>query len=139
MSYELVYEDNGRGVVVTWMGQVSGQEVRAANDYVYSPERLPRLRYQIWDFTNATSTDVSMDDLWGFVVQDQVASQQNPNIVAALIRSKLPSPGLEDIYRIYAQVWVEEMKTEIFDDLATAKSWIADQAEGREARGQPAD
>ena len=128
MPYELNSEKDGRGVVVTWTGVVSASEISEINKHIYAKDRVSILRYQIWDFSKAVKAKapkVSIDNLRSFAIHDGRAVEQNPEMALALVGSQKLFAGFQNIYKIFAKVWADELKCEIFSTMKEAREWIA--------------
>ena len=124
MPGEISYENQGAGVVITWTGPISGDEVKEINRQIYAKERLDKLRYQIWDFTKADRLDISNQDVREFAMQDRSAAQTNPDQIAAIVGSAEFFKGYDQIFHIYADVWAG-FESRTFSTVAEAREWIA--------------
>jgi hypothetical protein len=128
MPYELKSEKDGRGVIITWAGIVTAGEISAINEYIYAENRLPILRYQIWDFSKATKEikpNVSHVDIRYFAMQDGRAVAQNPKMVLALVGSRNFFMGSQDVYKVFTEVWAGDLRCEVFSTMKAAREWIA--------------
>jgi hypothetical protein len=104
MPSEIRYEKQGIGVVITWTGCVSGDEIKKVNKYMYAEERLNGLCYQIWDFTKANRLDISTQDVCELATQDSLAAQANPNQIVAIVGSLEFFQGYDRLFHIYEDV-----------------------------------
>ena len=123
MSYEISVEQNGRGVLVTWSGPVTGPEAIAANGAIYDRDPGGNYAYQIWDYTNADSFDVAAEELRVIVMQDYTASAGNPDQVVAVVGHKHILQGMDDLYRSFAGAWTR-FESRTFDTLEDARAWV---------------
>jgi hypothetical protein len=128
MSYEIINEKEGRGVVVQWTGVVTPADIHAVNGEIYAGSRGAILCYQIWDFTGAVRAErpqVSTQDARTFAMRDGDAAEQNPHMIIALVGSRAYFGGMADLYKVYADVWAKQVKCEIFETLDQARAWAA--------------
>jgi hypothetical protein len=109
---------------VTWTGVAAGDEIKKANGSIYAEGLLDRLRYQIWDFTQATCLDISHRDVRALALQDRKASETNPNQVVALVGSREFFIGYDAILHIYEQEW-SGFKSKTFSSMAEARQWVS--------------
>lgn len=123
MPSEITHEEHGRGVIITLTGVVSGDDIRQANRHIYAEERLGKLRYQIWDLTEAEDVDLSSDDLRSFAVQDMAATQTNPDQIGAIVGNPEVLQGLDRIYHVYGDVWAG-LRSQTFPTMAAAREWV---------------
>ena len=115
----------GAGVVYIGTGVISGKEVLRANEITYqSAEDIKKTRFHLDDWTEATSTSITLPELRLAVKQDIAAAQMNPDIVVA-------TAGDTDLFFGMARMWeafVDELPWQTFTtrSLTEAKKWIKD-------------
>lgn len=124
MPVELRYEDGGAGVRFICTGIVSGDEMLAANEEVYSPDRLEALRYHLTDFTGAESFNFPKDVVRQIAFQDEKAAETNPNLIMAVAGDRDLIFGLSRMWQAF--VGEEHVKTHVFRTVAEAEAWIKD-------------
>ena len=124
MPSKISYEKGAAGVVISWTGCVSGNEIKRVNETIYAKERLEKLRYQIWDFTQADRLDISSHQVYEFAMQDRIAAQTNPDQIAAIVGSETFFSGYDRIFHIYGEVW-SGFKSKTFSTMAEAWEWIS--------------
>lgn len=124
MPSKISYEKEGAGVIITWSGCVSGDEIKRVNASIYAEGRLEKLRYQIWDFTQADRHDVSNQEVYEFALQDRAAARTNPDQIAALVGSARFFSGYDRIFHIYEQVW-SGFTSKTFFTMEEAREWIS--------------
>ena len=78
MPYATTWEESG--VVWTFRGQVTGDEILRANQEIYRDPRFHRLTYQIVDLTAVERFDVTEDDMAMVAVQDRAAARDRPSV-----------------------------------------------------------
>ena len=114
---------DGAGVVYIGTGVVSGNDILRANEITYqSAEDLRKTRFYLDDWSEATSTSVTIPELRLAVEQDRAAAQINPDIVVANV-------GDADVFFGMARMWeafVDELPWQTFTtrSLTEAKEWI---------------
>ena len=129
MPSKISYEKGGAGVVISWTGCVSGNEIKRVNETIYAKERLEKLRYQIWDFTQADRLDISSHQVYEFAMQDKKAAQTNPDQIAAIVGSATFFSGYDRIFHIYGEVW-SGFTSKTFSTMAVAREWISSMIAG---------
>ena len=124
MPGKIVYENQGKGVVIIWNGSISGEGLKMVNEQIYAEGRLEKLRYQIWDFTNADDLQITEHDLRNLAIQDKTASEKNPNQIIAIVGSGELFNGYDRLFHIYEGVW-SEYKSKTFSNMVEARKWIS--------------
>lgn len=124
MPYSIQFEENGRGVLLEFAGDVTGDDFINATKEMYSSDSEANLRYQIIDLTNTQSMKVDDDDLRSIALLDQRAASINPGQVVALVGPSQIFYGSNRRYAIYAEVWAG-FESKDFRDMESARSWIA--------------
>jgi hypothetical protein len=122
MPYQIHNESNGLGVVIAFSGPVKAEDIFALNQQLMANELFSRWRYQIWDFSNVERSDISIDDLRMFAVQDADAARINPNQKIAVIRRKSSTSRLYAIFQVLEEVW-SSYACEVFHDIDAARKW----------------
>jgi hypothetical protein len=123
MPYKMVVEGEGRGILVTWQGIVSGEDILAANEEMYAKNERRQFRYQIWDFLEAVRLDISEDQILMAAYQDKHAAASNPNQIVALVGTGSFFAGADRCYSIYAKVW-SGFESQTFLTMSEAREWI---------------
>ena len=128
MGYEIIRESDGRGVLINLEGAVTAADMHAANEAIYSDDLISRLCWQIWDFGNAArdrSVKVSPDDTRALAIEDGYAANKDRVMLIALVGSQDYFSGLDRLYKLYADVWAEGVRCEVFRTVTQARKWIA--------------
>ncbi len=115
--------DNG-GVLLKGEGVVSGTDIKQANEIIYSPEKIQKIQYQLWDYTNVSKFNVSNEEVIILAQQDIEAAEINPKMFVAAV-------GKEDLVYGLIRMWeahvdfssIETMAFRIIED---AEKWIAE-------------
>ena len=121
MPYSLKWEE--RGVHLVFTGHVTGQEIKQAGDAMYGHKGFDAIRYQIFDFTDATDFSISLEDMKEIAAIDASAASTNPKIRQAIVSN---SETIDAALAIYGKnqpdlPWI----TEGLATLEDARSWIA--------------
>jgi hypothetical protein len=122
MPIELQYRDEGKGVFFDCTGVVTTAEVDDANREIYSEERLPRLRYQLVDYSKVEGFDISPEDTRRHAKMDKEAAEKNPRFVIAVVG---PSDLAYGVTRMW-QAFTDEaaLPSAIFRTIPEAEGWI---------------
>ena len=114
------------GILCKGKGDITGIEIIDANKKIYkTPESIGEIKYQIVDFSDIESVEVSSPDIQKIAAQDAFAAKINPRMLIAVV-------GQDDIVFGLARMWQAYMdqpsfKTQIFRTIAEAEKWIADE------------
>jgi hypothetical protein len=120
MTHQIEHEPNG--LVISFSGLVTGDEIFALNEYLVVQETFPQWHYQIWDFSHVERIEISSEQLRSFAIQDSIAAQKNPDLKVGIIpRRKLPS-GLDRIFHIFEEAW-EGFESKTFPTVEAARKW----------------
>ncbi len=123
MAYEITFENDGRGVVTRFAGDISGTEMIASAELVYRQDKSRRLCYQIADFTAASGLTVSEAQLRALAFIDQQAAQYYSEQAIAIVGSRELFRGADRRYGIYADVWAG-FKIRQLQSMEQARAWI---------------
>lgn len=126
MPNTIQLENEDCGVIVTFEGHVTGEEVLQVNYEVYSHKMMHRFRYQLWDFLGADRVKVSNTELREMAMQDYMAAQKNPQQIIAIVGTRAFFRGAHRRYMIYAQSW-PGYETRSFLVEEDARKWITEQ------------
>jgi len=122
MSHNLNREANGLGIIISFSGIVEADEVDKLQEQINSDELFPRLRYQIWDFSQAEEIIISIDEIQHFAMQAAVSSSENPKMRIAIIPRKTSHNILGKTFHTFENLWgANESKS--FKDIDTAREW----------------
>ena len=129
MPGKIVYENQGEGVVIIWGGSISGEGLKMVNAQIYTEGGSEKLRYQIWDFTNAEGLEITDHDLRDLAIQDKIASETNPKQIIAIVGSIELFRGYDRLFHIYEGVW-SDYKSKTFRSMVEARKWISRTMDG---------
>jgi len=120
MPYATTWEESG--VLWTFRGRVTGDEILRANQEVYRDPRFHRLTYQIVDLTAVERFDVTEDDMARIAVNDRVAAHSRPSVrVAVAAEDEI----IKDLSAFYDAAMVgSPWHQRIFDSMSEAREWL---------------
>lgn len=121
--------DGGAGIEVVATGTVSGAEIIAAHDEIYSDRNLRRQRYQIVDRSHCAAYRVSADEVREIARLDGAAANVNPGIVIAVVSGDDVQFGVSRMWQAYAEAG--DFVTQVFRDRAAAERWVQEQLAAR--------
>jgi hypothetical protein len=125
MPYQIHFENEGRGVVLEFSGDVSGEDILAATRVMYAEDDAHRLRYQLVDLLEVTALAIADHELRAIALLDHQASLRNPRQVVALVGAEEMFEGGDRRYAIYAEVWAG-FKSQMFASMPEARRWLAE-------------
>ena len=102
MSINLKFTDDKQGIYVTLEGKVTLEDFKVGASEAYSEENIHTQNYQIIDFTNCSSFDLSSSDMQEIAIIDKEASKVNPDIKIAIIAPTDVAFGMSRVYEAYA-------------------------------------
>ena len=125
MNFEIAFENQGRGVVIAWKGRVTGKELLCANEAMYAQDPNNILKYQIWDYSNADSIEVTADELRDLAFQDFAVSSHNPGQIEATVVTHQLWAEIDHLYENYTKIWTG-FKSKVFLSISDARKWVAE-------------
>lgn len=124
MPHQVHTESNASGVVISFSGIVSGDEVVALNARLITEDSFSRCRYQVWDFSKTTRLDISTEDLRSISLQDIGASAINSSLKVAIVGEPRLFNNKDRIFAIFEEVWTN-YRPRFFPDFETAREWAS--------------
>lgn len=122
MPYRIEWEEHG--VLMTFAGTVTADELNASNDELYSDPRFDRLRYQIADFLAIERISLEIDDVIGVSFKDLAAARTTEGVKVALV---MVEPELLKLGAAYKELVKRgTWQAEIFSDQGQARAWLAE-------------
>lgn len=120
MPYTTTWEESG--VVWTFRGKVTGDEILRANREIYGDPRFDRLKYQIVDLTGVESFDVTEDDMAVIAANDRAAARSRPQVRIAVAAV---DDVIKDLSAFYDAAMVGvAWHQQIFDSMREAREWV---------------
>jgi hypothetical protein len=120
MPYSTSWEASG--VLWTFYGEVTGDEILRANREIYGDPRFHRLTYQLVDLTGVERFDVTEDDMAMIAVHDRAAARSKPHIRVAVAAA---DESIKDLSAFYDAVMVgSPWHQRIFDSMSEAREWL---------------
>ena len=122
---KIKYIDEGIGIECTILGDATLDKILKAAEEVYSEEYITKQKYQIIDFTECTSFQLSSHDMRAIVEVDLETSKSNPDIIIAIIAPQDIAFGMSRVYEAYADETGFRIK--VFRDKEESQLWIQNQ------------
>jgi len=120
MPYATTWEESG--VLWTFRGTVTGDEILRANQEIYRDPRFDRLNYQIVDLTAVERFDVTEDDMALIAINDRAAARSKPSVRVAIAAA---DEIIKDLSAFYDAVMVgSPWHQRIFDSMSEAREWL---------------
>jgi len=116
------FENDGRGVVVTAVGEILDGELAGVSNSVYRPEVLAKLKYKIVDLTNVDSVNTTPEQIQLLAAKNISAARESDGLAMAIIVSNGLMESLVRLWRFYAQD--EMLQVSVFKDHESAISWL---------------
>ena len=126
MSYTTAWEE--WGVVWTFCGKVTGDEILQANREIYGDPRFDRLKYQIVDLTGVESFNVTEEDMAVIAANDRAAARSRPHVrIAVAAEDEI----IKDLSAFYDAAMVGvPWHQQIFDSMREAREWVTAPRDG---------
>lgn len=122
MSYSTTWEESG--VVWTFRGRVTGDEILKANREIYGDPRFDRLQYQIVDLTAVESFDVTEEEMAVIAAHDRAAARSRPHVRIAVAAE---DEMIKDLSAFYDAAMVgSPWHQQIFDSMREAREWVTE-------------
>ena len=123
MSIQIKYSHEGAGVMFIGEGVISAEDIFQATKLLYqSDSAIKKIRFCLNDFTKATSTTITSEELSLSIQEDEAAEQINPKMVVAVVADSDFLFGMSRMWHALAGDINWEMY--ITRSLAEAKDWI---------------
>lgn len=115
--------DDRRGAVLVCSGRLTGAEFLAANSEIFARDPVAEpLQYMLVDGDEATSVDVTAQDIREVAELDIDASRNFPNVLVAIFAQDTLAFGLARMWQAY--VSKSGWKTAVFRNRASAVAWL---------------
>ena len=124
MPHQVIDESNGPGVVISFSGVVSAEELLALNAHLINEVSFATSHYQVWDFSKATHLAISVDDLRSISVQDIHGSAINPRLRIAIVGEPSLFGNLSEIFLMLEEE-ATAYRPKFFADIEAAKEWAS--------------
>ena len=122
MSLNLKFTNNKQGIYVTLEGKVTLEDIKSGAAEAYSEKNIPTHKYQIIDFTNCSSFDLSSSDMQEIARIDIAASETNSDIKIAIVAPTDVAFGMSRLYEVYADETGFDIM--VFRNAKDAETWI---------------
>jgi len=111
------------GFSVHFEGNVTFKDIEDSGNVLYGDSRFDNVELAIFDYSNATTLDLSIVDLRIISTLDIGASRWNDKLKLALVTNK-NNPKITKICNTYKRFMKENnWKIEIFEDVQDALKW----------------
>lgn len=118
MPHSMKWEE--RGVYWKYFGDVSGQEIIDASAVIYGDPRFDNLEYKLVDFLDATTVNMSDDEVARVAYQHKAAEVSNPRIKNAIVTTVAL-----DLADKFANFFTESRwEVQVFQDMESANKWL---------------
>jgi hypothetical protein len=124
VAIELHYREEGRGVLVAGSGTVTGAELLAVNDEIYSPTRLSRLQYQLMDFSHAEKVEISGDEIRALAAQDARAAREKPGLLLVVVPRTELGFGLSRMWAGNLELSGAHIEPHVCRTVQEAEEWL---------------
>ena len=125
MPIETRYIADGTGFEMIGKGHITGKEICDALEEIYTSEKLPQQKFQIWHFTEVDNFDFPKHEFDRMVRLDANASQSNPNIIIAVVGEEDLIFGMSRMWEAHMQIEDAGFETMTFRQRAEADAWIS--------------
>ena len=107
----------------TFTGIVTGRDILLADMDLYRDKRFDQLRYALFDFSGATSIDVSKKEMKEIAYVDRAAAISNPKITVVVITDN--HDLMRELTNLYAEyIEPSPWETVIFDTIEETKEYV---------------
>ena len=121
MPYEFKWGDEGTEVI--FHGKVSYEEIRDADDMHYGDERFDKIKYQLYDFSRADLSQISINHAVEAAAHDAASVIYKPSLKVALVAIDSYTTTLCEKYIHDSMEFRSTWSFAIFDNYVEAKSW----------------
>ncbi len=121
MTYTMCWYQ--RGTCTTFTGMVTIEEVNEVNDKHYGDARFDKIKYQLFDFTQADISGITLDDIKYPAAFDKAATNYKPKFKAAIVVSDEHGKALCQAYIDYSRRFNNDWDMQIFDNYDQAVRW----------------
>lgn len=112
----------GRGVLTTWTGHATGDELVA---YLLAGQANPEfdnVRYSLHDFTACTGTEFSSESIEILAALDAAGASSNPHIRIAVVADRADVLAM---VREYIGTALSPYPVQVFPSLEAARAWAS--------------
>lgn len=122
MPYSTTWEP--RGVMWTFWGVVTGEELFRSNGEVYGDPRFDDITYELVDLTGVDRFDVTEEDMLVMAASDRAASRSNANVRIAVAAN---DPSIRAMSERYSEAAVRSpWQQRVFTSVEDARNWLED-------------
>ena len=121
MTYNMIWYE--RGTCTTFSGKTTIEEVNEVNNKHYGDARFDKIRYQLYDFTDADLSAVTLDDTKYPAAFDTAATSYKPRFKAAMVVTDELGKSLCQAYIDYAKHLNNTWEMAVFESYNEAIQW----------------
>lgn len=125
MPYTINWTDNG--VIWTYSGVLTGEELIESNMAIYSDPRLQKISFQIVDLRAVTEFQVLQEHMVRIAELDTTASVLNPEVKVAVVTNEVTGKHMNRTYSEHAPE--NHWETKVFNVYPQAYEWAAGQTD----------
>jgi hypothetical protein len=122
MGLMVTIEHQGVGVLFTFSGVLTGDEILAESQALYSQEGLKKLRYQLVDMRDVNRIELNTEQIQRLAEVDRAAAQQGHGFLIASVVSHDLQAGISKFYRAYVED--PNIESAIFRSMPQARQWL---------------
>ncbi len=122
MSHTIQWED--KGVYWKYSGDVSGKEIFDASEVIYGDPRFDNLEYKLVNFLDASSVNMTDEEIARIAFQHKAAEISNPRVKNAIVMV-----AEVEIAEKFATFFTDSRwEVQIFQDMESADRWLGRQS-----------
>ncbi len=122
MPVRVNFLEEEKGVEILETGVVLGREIIKAKEEIINNAHLENIQYQLIDESSCTEYNVTADDIENICEFDRLMVRANPNMLAAVVKSKTLRFSLTELWQLTLEEY--DFKTNRFNDRKAALEWI---------------
>lgn len=122
MAVDIIYIDEGRGVIIRAYDEVNGKDLIKAYEKVYQQHKIINQDYHIMDNSWCSEYNVTANDIKFISAIDYKTVQLNSDIIKAVIESSMLSFSLTQLWQAHIESFLPNSKS--FSNQMDALVWI---------------
>jgi hypothetical protein len=131
MPYTIAFNEKQGGVITTFSGQVTAEEVFNSVIDRFADARGTDVTYSIGDYTNISGLEFTAPDARGLAERAREVMRRQQNLIVAIVAPSNVAFGLGRMVEIHSE---EPDTMAVFRTMAEAEAWIAQKLQVREPR-----
>lgn len=122
MAIDIIYVDDGRGVIIRACDQIYGKELIQAHLEVYEQHKNVQQQYHLMDNSWCSEYNVTAEELRVICEIDYKSSLLNPELIKAVIESSMLKYSLTEAWQVYTEDYIHHSKS--FSNQTNALVWV---------------